>query len=99
MTITVTPLAERFGAEISGVDLTNLSTETFDAVRGAFEAHGVIVFRGQPMDRARDTLFTQLTETSHQQQEDIEAADADGFNDFLNAYFARAREPRRKAAV
>ncbi|WP_092842931.1 glutamate--cysteine ligase [Modicisalibacter xianhensis] len=56
-------------------------------------------FRGQPMDRARDTLFTQLTETSHQQQEDIEAADADGFNDFLDAYFARAREPRRKAAV
>ena len=28
MTITVTPLTERFGAEISGVDLTNLSTET-----------------------------------------------------------------------
>ena len=59
MTITVTPLTERFGAEISGVDLTNLSTETFDAVRGAFEAHGVIVIRGQPMDDDQQVLFSE----------------------------------------
>ena len=50
MTIIVTPLTERFGAEISGVDLTDLSTEDFDVVRAAFEAHGVIVARGQLVD-------------------------------------------------
>ena len=51
-------------------------------------------FRGEPMDRARDALFSQLTETSHQQQGDIEAGDIDGFGKFLEAYFTRAREPR-----
>nr|WP_299242639.1 glutamate--cysteine ligase [uncultured Halomonas sp.] len=48
--------------------------------------------RKQPMGRANDALFTQLTETSCQQQRDIEAADTESFDDFIAAYFARARE-------
>lgn len=56
-------------------------------------------FRGESMDRARDALFTQLTETSHQQQGDIEAGDVEDFEAFLDAYFARAREPRAAQAV
>lgn len=50
--------------------------------------------RDEPIDRARDALFTQLAKTSHQQQGDIEAADLDSFGDFLAHYFARARQPR-----
>ncbi|WP_053070705.1 glutamate--cysteine ligase [Halomonas sp. PR-M31] len=48
--------------------------------------------RKEPMDRAHDALFSQLTETSYQQQRDIEAADTESFDEFITAYFARARE-------
>ncbi|WP_227368581.1 glutamate--cysteine ligase [Halomonas sp. M20] len=48
--------------------------------------------RNEPMDRAHEALFTQLTETSCQQQRDIEAADTDPFDDFIAGYFAQARE-------
>ncbi|MFY0991066.1 glutamate--cysteine ligase [Halomonas sp. C05BenzN] len=50
--------------------------------------------RQEPMDPARQVLFDQLVETSHQQQRDIEAADSEGFDDFLAHYFTRARESR-----
>ncbi|GGX87341.1 glutamate--cysteine ligase [Litchfieldella qijiaojingensis] len=53
-----------------------------------------VKLRDEPINRARDALFSQLTETSHQQQGDIEAADIESFSDFLEHYFARAREPR-----
>ncbi|WP_106478706.1 glutamate--cysteine ligase [Phytohalomonas tamaricis] len=51
-------------------------------------------FRDTPMDRARDALFTQLTETSHQQQRDRENDDTESFASFLEHYFTQAREPR-----
>ncbi len=50
--------------------------------------------REEPIDRAREALFDQLVETSHQQQGDIEDADIDGFGDFLAHYFEQARESR-----
>ncbi len=50
--------------------------------------------REEPMDPAREALFDQLVATSHQQQGDIEAADTEGFDDFLAHYFTRARESR-----
>lgn len=56
-------------------------------------------FRGEPMDRAHEALFAQLSETSLQQQGDIETGDLVGFGEFLDAYFARAREPRAAQAV
>ena len=59
MTIIVTPLTKHFGAEISGVDLTNLSNEGFDVVRAAFEAHGVIVARGQLIDDDQQVAFSE----------------------------------------
>ncbi|PMR73385.1 glutamate--cysteine ligase [Billgrantia endophytica] len=55
--------------------------------------------RSEPMDHAREVLFDQLVETSHQQQKDIEATDVDSFDDFLAHYFDRAREPRATAAA
>ncbi len=56
-------------------------------------------FRSEPMDSAREALFSQLSETSHQQQGDIEAGDRESFEAFLEAYFARAREPHPASAV
>ena len=59
MTNVVTPLTGRFGAEISGVNLTDLSTEDFDAIRAAFEAHGVILVRDQLMDDDQQVVFSE----------------------------------------
>ena len=51
-------------------------------------------FREQAMQPAREENLNQLVETSHRQQRDIEAAESESFDDFLEAYFANAREPR-----
>ncbi|MCS2609110.1 glutamate--cysteine ligase [Halomonas dongshanensis] len=48
-----------------------------------------------PMQRAREALLDQLIETSHQQQQDIEAADTEPFATFLSTYFEKARESRK----
>ena len=55
--------------------------------------------RAEPMDPAREALFDQLVETSHQQQGDIEAADVEDFDAFLSHYFDSAREPRAAVAA
>ncbi|WP_422666939.1 glutamate--cysteine ligase [Billgrantia saliphila] len=49
---------------------------------------------GEQISRSREALFEQLTTTSHQQQHDIEAGDVERFEEFLEHYFASAREPR-----
>lgn len=54
-------------------------------------------WRSTPMDEAREVLFAQQIETSHQQQQDIEAEDQVSFAQFIADYFARAREPRSAA--
>lgn len=54
-------------------------------------------WRSTPMDHDRDALFSQLAETSHQQQHDIEAEDQVSFAQFIADYFERAREPRSAA--
>lgn len=59
MAITATPLTERFGAEISGVDLNALSADAFAEIRAAFETHGVLVLRGQPMDDDQQVAFSE----------------------------------------
>ena len=45
----VVPLGSGFGAELRGVTLTDVANDiaVYDAVRGAFEAHSVLVFRDQ----------------------------------------------------
>lgn len=80
----------------SGQMLTELEErgEDFADYMLALAREQAATLRQEPIDRARDALFTQLTDTSHQQQGDIEAADIEGFRDFLEHYFARAREPR-----
>ncbi|MCG6658631.1 glutamate--cysteine ligase [Halomonas campisalis] len=50
--------------------------------------------RGEPMTPACEALFAEMAQTSRRQQRDIEAGDRQGFDEFLNDYFARAREPR-----
>ena len=49
--ITVTPLTPVFAAEIGNVDISRaLDDATWSAIRAAFEAHSVILFRGQTLD-------------------------------------------------
>lgn len=55
--------------------------------------------KAAPMLRSREALLAQLIETSHQQQHDIEAADQESFSDFLDHYFAKARESRALSAI
>lgn len=50
MAIKVKQLAETFGAEVSGVDLSNLTDEEFEQVRSAMNQYGVVVFRGTSLD-------------------------------------------------
>ena len=58
MTITVTPLSDALGAEISGVDLTRpLDAATAAAINDAFLAHLVIVIRGQDITDADQVRF------------------------------------------
>src|SRR3546814_20259768 len=52
--IDVQPIAGALGAEIGGVDLTNLDDETFTAIHDAFLKHSVIFFR----EIGRAHLFT-----------------------------------------
>ncbi|WP_431025711.1 glutamate--cysteine ligase [Halomonas sp. H5] len=56
-------------------------------------------WREEAMDPAREALFAELGETSHRQQWELEAADNESFDDFLDHYFARAREPRGTPVV
>lgn len=46
----ITPLTSHTGADISGVDLTNLSEAEFAAIYAAWLDHGVIRMRGQKLD-------------------------------------------------
>jgi alkyl sulfatase len=56
--ISITPVAGRIGAEISGVDLsTNLHEEVVLAIRQALVQHKVIFFRGQRLDAAAHVAF------------------------------------------
>ncbi len=55
---TVTPQPSSFGAEIGQIDLRQpLSDSVFERVHGAFLAHKVLVFRGQPLDDEAHQAF------------------------------------------
>jgi len=56
--IGVTPLTNRIGAEISGVDLSQtLSEAVVEQIRGALMDHQVIFFRGQNLDHEAHKAF------------------------------------------
>jgi len=58
MDITVTPLSNACGAEISGVDLTKeLSDATVAAIKEAWGRHLVLVFRGQTISQEQQLRF------------------------------------------
>jgi alpha-ketoglutarate-dependent 2,4-dichlorophenoxyacetate dioxygenase len=57
--ITVTPLTPVFAAEIGRVDISRpLDDATWAAIRAAFEAHSVLVFRGQTLDDEAQVTFS-----------------------------------------
>lgn len=72
--------------------LVNEGVEYLDQARALAEQQAAEL-REAPMDRAREALFEQLVETSHQQQGDIERADHEDFATFLAHYFERAGKP------
>ena len=58
MAITVTPLSDALGAEISGVDLRRpQDADTVAEIRKAWQDHLVIVFRGQDLGQADQERF------------------------------------------
>ena len=52
------PLASAMGAEITGVQVAELSDDAFDEVRHALFRHGMICFRAQRLDHASQAAFT-----------------------------------------
>ena len=57
--ITVTPVSGALGAEITGVDLTNLDDETFDELYRAWLAHQVIFLRDQSITPEQQIAFAE----------------------------------------
>lgn len=58
--ISVTPQATRFGAEIAGLDLSGpLSAEVLAEVKAAWAAHSVVAFPDQPLSLEALEAFTQ----------------------------------------
>jgi len=53
------PLHEKFGVEVTGVDLRRLDDATFAPIAEAFDEHSVLLFRGQSLDDAAQIAFTQ----------------------------------------
>ncbi len=49
MAVTVRPVTEAVGAEISGVDLRSLSDQDFAAIERAWTRHSMILLRGQQL--------------------------------------------------
>ncbi|MEL6207140.1 MAG: TauD/TfdA family dioxygenase, partial [Pseudomonadota bacterium] len=48
--LTTRPLHPRFGVEVEGVDLNEVTSDhLFDEIRALFEAHSALLFRGQAM--------------------------------------------------
>ena len=61
MSLTVTPLSERFGAEISGVDITRpLDAATKAAIRAAQDTWGVTVWRDTGLTDQTHVEFSRL---------------------------------------
>ena len=58
--ITVEPISGSLGAEISGVDITNLDQETYVEIHRAFLAHNVIFFRNQELTPETQMAFGRL---------------------------------------
>lgn len=58
MSMQVRPLSPRFGAEVSGIDLANLDSESFARVRDVFHDSQVVVFRDQHLTPEQHIAFS-----------------------------------------
>lgn len=56
MTIEITPLTPAIGAEIAGLDLTDLSADAFELVHRTLIEHQVVFFRDQPTLAPEDQI-------------------------------------------
>lgn len=57
----MTPLHDRFGVEIHDVDLRRVTADKdYPEIRAAFEAHSLLLFRGQDLDDAQHLAFGAL---------------------------------------
>lgn len=54
------PLHPRFGVEISGVDLSDVTADLFAAIRAAFEDHSLLLIRDQSLDDAAHMRLARL---------------------------------------
>jgi len=63
--ITVKPLSGALGAEISGVDLRQISDETFDEIHRAWLEHLVVFFRDQKLTPDQQIAFCKRFGTIH----------------------------------
>ncbi|RCV92308.1 glutamate--cysteine ligase [Vreelandella rituensis] len=96
------PLLENPDLTPSGRLLTRLqdNQESLSDAMLALAKQQQAEFMAQPASqRAREALLEQLVETSHQQQQDIEQADTQSFDAFLDDYFSRARESRVSSSL
>jgi len=50
MTLKTSPLTDRFGVEIHDLDLSTLDDAGYRSLRSAFDAHSVLLLRGQELD-------------------------------------------------
>jgi taurine dioxygenase len=55
----VVPICEGFGADVTGVDLANLTDKTFDAIYSAWLSFGVLRFKGQTLNKDSLQTFSQ----------------------------------------
>lgn len=57
----MTPLHQDFGMEVDGVDLRRVTAETgYAEIRAAFEAHSLLLFRGQPLSDEEHLALARL---------------------------------------
>ncbi len=55
----IVPICQGFGADVEGVDLEDLTDDTFDAIYAAWLAYGVLRFKGQLLDKDSLQTFSQ----------------------------------------
>lgn len=59
MSLTVTPITPGFGAEISGIDLSQAVSDTeVKAIEAVLDEYGVVVFHDQPLSEDAQVTFT-----------------------------------------
>ena len=55
--MTITPLSEPLGAEITGLHVPSMDDTAFNTLRDALHDRGVVVVRGQALNPAEETAF------------------------------------------